>query len=260
MYLAHTAPHIPIAPAERFKGKSGHGVYGDIVMELDSSVGRILDAVSANGLDGNTLVVFTSDNGPWYQGSAGRLQGRKGSTYEGGVREPFIARMPGRIPAGVQSSGLSSMIDLLPTIVGLCGANLLVKVDGVDIMPMLTGDKPYLERDVVLFFDSWQLQCARWGPWKLHFARYNSYAWTPDPPGGRFNLPLRHPELYNVDDDPTESYDIAPEQPDLVAAIRKMVEAALATYPDQVRSAWRDTISQTTDDTPVGALPQKHAN
>jgi arylsulfatase A len=260
VYLAHTAPHIPIAPAERFKGKSGHGIYGDIVMELDYSVGRILDAVSANGLDNNTLVIFTSDNGPWYQGSAGRLQGRKGSTYEGGVREPFIARMPGRIPAGVQSSGLSSMIDLLPTIAGLVGANLLVKVDGIDILPMLTGDKPYLDRDVVLFFDSWQLQCARWGPWKLHFARYNSYAWTPDPPGGRFNLPLRQPELYNVDDDPTESYDIAPEQPDVVANIRKMVEAALATYPDQVRSAWRETITQATDDTPVGALPQKHVN
>src|SRR5207302_752943 len=146
LYLAHTAPHIPIAPAARFKGKSGHGIYGDIVMELDYSVGRVLDAVNANGLDDNTLIIFTSDNGPWYQGSAGNLQGRKGSTYEGGVREPFIARMPGRIPAGILCSGVSSAMDLLPTIAGLCGANLPVSVDGVDILPTLVGDKPYIDR------------------------------------------------------------------------------------------------------------------
>jgi arylsulfatase A len=260
LYLAHTAPHIPIAPAARFKGKSGHGIYGDIVMELDYSVGRVLDAVNAKGLDDNTLIIFTSDNGPWYQGSAGNLQGRKGSTYEGGVREPFIARMPGRIPAGILCSGVSSAMDLLPTIAGLCGASLPVSVDGVDILPTLVGDKPYIDRDILLFFDSWQLQCARWGPWKLHFARYNSFAWTVDPPGGRFNLPLRSPELYNVDEDPAEGYDMAPEAPDVVATITKMVTDKLQTFPDNVRSAWRDTLSQATDSTPVGALPQKKSN
>jgi arylsulfatase A len=257
LYLAYTAPHIPIAPAERFKGKSGHGIYGDIVMELDWSVGRVLDTINANGLDENTLVVFTSDNGPWYQGSAGNLQGRKGSTYEGGVREPFIARMPGRIPAGTVSSGLSSTMDLLPTIARLAGATLTNPVDGVDIWPELIGDRPYMERDLLLFFDGWQMQCVRWGPWKLHFARYNSVAWTADPPGGRFNLPLKHPELYNVDEDPGESYDIAPENPEMVANIRKKVEEMLLTFPDQVRSAWADTNSRVTNDTPVGALPDR---
>jgi arylsulfatase A-like enzyme len=257
LYLAYTAPHIPIAPAERFKGKSGHGIYGDIVMELDWSVGRVLDTLTANGLDENTLVVFTSDNGPWYQGSAGNLQGRKGSTYEGGVREPFIARMPGRIPAGTVSSGLSSTMDLLPTIARLAGTTLPDAVDGVDIWPELTGDRPYMERDLLLFFDGWQMQCVRWGPWKLHFSRYNSVPWTADPPGGRFNLPLKHPELYNVDEDPGESYDIAPENPEMVANIRKKVEQMLLTFPDQVRSAWADTKSRTTNETPVGALPDR---
>src|SRR5207253_1115861 len=121
-----------------------------IVMELDWGVGRVLDTLSANGLDENTLVVFTSDNGPWYQGSAGNLQGRKGSTYEGGVREPFIARMPGRIPAGSVSSGLSSAMDLLPTIARLAGASSPDAVDGVDIWPELTGDRPFMERDLLL--------------------------------------------------------------------------------------------------------------
>ena len=260
MYLAYTAPHIPIAPAERFKGKSGHGIYGDIVMELDFSVGRILDAVKANGVEDNTLIIFTSDNGPWYQGSAGNLQGRKGSTYEGGVREPFIARMPGRIPAGVVCSGISSAMDLLPTIAGLCRASIPVTVDGVDIFSTLTGDKPWVDRDILLFFDNWQLQCARWGPWKLHFARYNSFAWTADPVGGRFNLPLRHPELYNIDEDPGESYDMSPEKPDIVAAIQKMINDKLQAFPDRVRSAWRDTLAQPTEDTPVGALPERKSN
>src|SRR5207248_10629772 len=138
------APHIPLVPGHPCCNTSALGVYGDVVSELDWSVGQFLDAVKQAGIDDNTLVVFTSDNGPWYQGSTGNLQGRKGSTYEGGVREPFIARMPGRIPAGILCSGVSSAMDLLPTIAGLCGANLPVSVDGVDILPTLVGDKPYI--------------------------------------------------------------------------------------------------------------------
>jgi arylsulfatase A len=152
---------------------------------------------------------------------------------------------------------VSSAMDLLPTIAGITGASVPVKTDGVDIMPTLVGDKVYIERDVLLFFDGWQLQCARWGQWKLHFARYNSFAWTADPAGGRFNLPLHPPELYNIDQDPGESYDMAPERPELVASITKAVQEKMMTFPDRVVSAWRDTLSQATQDTPVGALPQK---
>lgn len=257
LYFAHTAPHIPLVPAARFKGKSGLGPYADVVTELDWSVGQVLAALKENGLDDNTLVIFTSDNGPWYQGSAGRLQGRKGSTYEGGVREPFIARMPGRIPAGATAGGLGSIMDMLPTIARLCGAGVPDGIDGVDLWPMLSGDRPYIERDVLLFFDHYNIQCARWGPWKLHVSRYNSYAWTVDPPGGRWNLPLPKPELYNIDEDSSEAYDVSGDYPDVVAHIRSRIENALLSLPEQVRWAWDDMLARQTEDTPVGALPQK---
>lgn len=258
LYLSHTAPHIPLAPSARFKGKSGQGAYGDVVMELDWSVGEVLNALKANGIDDNTLVVFTSDNGPWYQGSVGSLQGRKGSTYEGGVREPCIIRFPGRITPGSESIALSSTMDLLPTIAGLCGASVPASsVDGVDLWPAITGEKPYIDREALLFFDTWQIQCVRWGPWKLHVARYNSYAWTQDPPGGRWNLPLPSPELYNIEDDPSESYDRSQERPDLVKDLLARVETLLLGMPEMVRSCWADTVKQRVQATPVGALPRK---
>ena len=255
LYLAHTAPHIPLTPSDAFRDKSGQGLYGDVVMEMDWSVGQVLDALTAKGYNENTLVIFTSDNGPWYQGSAGRLQGRKGSTYEGGVREPFIARFPGAIPAGSVAQGVGSMMDLLPTFAGLTGAGIGAAVDGVDIWPMLTGQVPFIERDPLLFFDGWNLQCVRWGQWKLHLSRYNSYAWTVDPPGGRINLPLAHPELYDIDEDATESYDRAPTKPELVANIKSRVDQLLLSLPDQVRAAWRDTLAHKPQETPIGALP-----
>src|SRR5262249_40153614 len=161
-----------LVPSPRFLGKSGHGAYGDLVAELDWSVGQVLEALKQNGLDENTLVVFTSDNGPWYQGSAGNLRGRKGSTYEGGVREPFIARFPGQIPAGTSTVGLTSSMDLLPTLAGIAGIPVSPNsVDGIDIWPILTGQKAYLDREALLFFDTYNIQCIRWGPWKLHVAR-----------------------------------------------------------------------------------------
>lgn len=260
LYLAHSMPHIPLAASAAFHGKSGLGAYGDAVMEMDWSVGKILDALKDNGIEENTLVVFTSDNGPWYQGGAGRLRGRKGSTFEGGVREPFLARMPGTIPAGSEPIGVASMMDLLPTLAGMAGAELKVAVDGVDILPMLKGDRAYIDREVLLYFDEHHLQCARWGPWKLHLARYNTPAWSPDPPSGRRNLPLPHPELYNVVADPSEAFDLAPEHPEIVAQIRAMVDAQLPSMPDLTRWDWRDTMSLKVQETPAGALPAVEGN
>jgi arylsulfatase A-like enzyme len=258
LYFAHTAPHIPLAPSERFHGKSGHGEYGDVVAEIDWSAGQIVEALRRNGIDGNTLVVFTSDNGPWYQGSAGNLRGRKGSTYEGGVRAPFIARFPGRIPAGTTSSALCSMMDLLPTLAGLAGSAIAGEaVDGVDIWPVLTEQKPYIDREALLFFDNNHIQCVRWGPWKLHLARYNSFAWTLDPPGGRFNLRLSQPELYHIDNDPGESYDRAPEKPALVSDLLARVDRLMLSFPESVRAAWQDTMSRRVGATPVGSLPYR---
>ena len=170
LYIAHTAPHIPLIPSEKWKGKSGQGVYGDVVAELDWSVGQVLEAIKANGLDNNTLVIFTSDNGPWYQGSAGNLRGRKGSTMEGGMRVPCIARYPGKIPAGMTSLALSSTMDIAATVSALSGATPAASYDGVNLWPVLTGEAPIVERDPLLFFDGWDVQCVRWGPWKLHLS------------------------------------------------------------------------------------------
>jgi arylsulfatase A-like enzyme len=257
LYLAHSMPHIPLAASEAFRDKSGLGPYGDAVMEMDWSVGQIVETLKLHGLDESTLVLFTSDNGPWYQGSAGALRGRKGSTYEGGIREPFIARMPGRIPAGTVCGGVASTIDILPTLAAVSGARLDVEPDGEDIWPLLTGEHMHLDRDVLLHFDGVQVQSAHWGPWKLHLSRYNSMPWTPDPPGGRRNLPLPRPELYDVVEDPGESYDLASQKADVVAGIRAKVEGLLLSLPDPVRAAWRETMQMRVQDTPAGALPRE---
>ncbi len=116
LYFPHTFPHIPLAASAKFRGKSPHGIYGDVLSELDWSVGEVMNALRTAGVANNTLVLFSSDNGPWYQGSPGKLRGRKGETWEGGVREPFIAWMPNRIPKGRVSNAVASMLDVTPTI------------------------------------------------------------------------------------------------------------------------------------------------
>ena len=258
LYLPHTFPHIPLAASRRFRGKSPLGLYGDVVEELDWSVGEVLSTLRRTGADSNTLVVFSSDNGPWYQGSPGALRGRKGSTYEGGVREPFLARFPGKIPAGLVSKGVAGTVDILPTVAKLTGAALpKAALDGIDIWPLMTGQKASIEREALLYFDDWNLQCARWGKWKLHFARYNTFAYNPAPPGGRVNFPLRPPELYDIEADPMESYDAAPQNPKIVSEIQSRVQRLLATFPAEVQKAWTETQSRETAVTPAGALPRK---
>ncbi len=257
LYMPHTYPHIPLAASERFRGKSGAGAYGDAVEEIDWSVGQVLGALKARGLDRQTLVIFSSDNGPWYQGSAGRLRGRKGSTYEGGVREPFIARFPGRIPSGTVSRAVSSTMDVLPTLAGLCDAPRPDKpLDGIDIWPILTGRRPTLEREALLYFDGWNVQCARWGKWKLHFARYNSDTYAPAPSGGRLNLPLPSPELYDIENDPDESYDVAPVNPAVVTEMLRRVGRLVEGFPAEVQNAFKETVSRQVLPTSTGALPR----
>ena len=251
LYLAHTFPHIPLAASSAFKGKSGLGLYGDVVEEIDWSVGQILQALTDNGVDDNTLVMFTSDNGPWFLGSPGRLRGRKGWSYEGGVRVPFIARFPGRIaatrflnravriPAGRVSGSVATTMDILPTIAGLCKAPFPSRpLDGVDIWPILAGELESVSREVFLYFDGWNLQCARLREWKLHVSRYN------DPVVGRYNLPLPNPELYNLELDPDESYNVAADNPGIVADIQARILKLLPAFPPDVMNAWNFTMSQ----------------
>jgi arylsulfatase len=258
LYMPHTFPHIPLAASPRFRGKSPLGMYGDVIEELDWSVGEVFSTLRRIGADNNTLVMFSSDNGPWYQGSAGALRGRKGSTYEGGVREPFLARFPGRIPAGKVCHGVAGTLDILPTIAKLTGAKVpALPLDGIDIWPLVSGARPSLEREALLYFDNWNLQCARWGKWKLHFARYNTFAYSPAPQGGRINLPLPNPELYDIESDPMESYDVAPENPAVVQEIQSRVNRLLATFPEEVQKAWKDTQAHEVANSPRGALPRK---
>ena len=258
LYLPHTYPHIPLAASERFRGRSKEGLYGDVVEEIDWSTGEILSALKTHGLEDNTLVLFSSDNGPWYQGSPGGFRGRKGGTYEGGVRVPLIARFPERIPYGSVSNALTSTMDILPTLAGLCGTRRPSKpLDGVDIWPVLSGKVPEVGRDVLLYFDYYNLQCARLGRWKLHFARYDAKPYAPQPRGGKWNLPLNPVELYDLLNDPDESYDVAPENPQVVSQIQARVERLIPGFPEEVRKAYADTKARQTKPSAIGALPRR---
>lgn len=257
LYMPHTYPHIPLAASPRFRGKSATGLYGDVVEEVDWSVGEVLNALKKHRLEDHTLVLFSSDNGPWFQGSPGRLRGRKGMTYEGGVREPFLARYPARIPKGRVCSGVASTMDLLPTIARLCDAPLPKNpLDGIDIWPLLAGQKNELDREALLYFDNVHLQCARLGRYKLHVARYNSMAYSPPPAKGRVNLPLKSPELYDLLTDPDESYDIASERPQVVKEIQTRMERLIAGFPENIRKAWEETMARSTGNAATGAVPR----
>jgi arylsulfatase A len=257
LYFPHTYPHIPLAASDRFRGRSPLGIYGDVIAELDWSVGEVLAALRRSGAASDTLVLFSSDNGPWYQGSPGPLRGRKGTTWEGGVREPFIANFPGRIPAGLVSHALISALDVMPTVAHLCGGKLPDRpLDGIDIWPLLSRGQKSIDREVLLYFDGVHVQCARLGPWKLHLARYNSYAYGPAPAAGRRNLPLAAPELYNVVEDPAESYDAAAGHPEIVRDIMTRVDRLLTTFPEPIRTAYEQTRALTPNATPAGHLPQ----
>ena len=256
LYMAHTFPHLPLAASDKFLGKSGKGLYGDCIQELDWSTGQIMKALASNGIADNTLVIFTSDNGPWFQGSPGQLRGRKGETFEGGMREPFIAKWPGRINPGRTVACMATMMDLLPTFANLAGAPPpAAPLDGVDIMPVLTGDAETVDRPPFFYFDDTNLQCVRQGRWKLHVARYNTPPWIPEPPQGRVNLPLAHPELYDLLTDPQESYDVAAEHPEIVWPMRAKIDAAIRTFPADVQYSWADTLSRIVNGSPAGAWP-----
>jgi arylsulfatase A len=255
LYMPHTYPHIPLGASAKFRGKSPHGIYGDVMDELDWSVGELLATLKKHKLERDTLVVFSSDNGPWFQGSAGPLRGRKGATLEGGVRVPMIARMPGKVAAGKTCASLVSTMDMLPTFAALTGAKLPSKpVDGVDIWPLLGGKQATMEREGLLYFDGWHAQCIRKGNLKLHVSRFNSQIYSPAPAAGRVNLPLAKPELYDLAVDPAESYDIAPERPAVVAEMLAKYEALVSGFPEPVTKAYAETKARKSRGN-VGAFP-----
>ena len=150
---------------------------------------------------------------------------------------------------------VASTIDVMPTVVGLTGATAPQKpLDGIDIWPLLTGQKKELDREAFLYFDNLYLQCARRGRYKLHISRYNSFVYSPPPLDGRTNLPLK-PELYDVVNDPEESYDIAPEHPEIVADLQARIERLMQTFPEDIRTAYSSTMIKPVAPTAAGALP-----
>lgn len=246
LFLPYTAPHTPLKVADEFRGKSPRGLYGDSVEEIDWSIGQILDHLAELGLDENTLVTFTSDNGPWLNrgldgGSAGLLRGGKGSWYEGGIREPFIARWPGKIPPGTVSREVAVTMDLLPTFCHIAGADVPNDrtIDGKNILPLLKGEgeSPH---NMLLFLRGAQragsnrLAAARKGPWKIVVVTkvVNS-------------TPVETIELYNLLTDPSETTDLSAERPEIV-------EEMLA----QAEEFKRDFIWGNLDEAPEGMLEE----
>jgi arylsulfatase A len=241
LYLAHNMPHIPLHASDPFKGKSAGGLYGDVVQELDWSVGEVLKALKRSGLDRDTIVFFSSDNGPWYQGSAGPLRGRKGWTYDGGVREPGIVRWPGRIPAGRVSDEPAATVDFFPTALALAGekdalAASKQPLDGKSILPFLLGREEKSPGNVYLFFDGPYLQTARADRWKIHVARWNIPRYTAAS-GQQKNVRLATPELFDMIVDPGESYDVAAEHAEVVTELKARIIAALRTFPKEIQQA-----------------------
>jgi arylsulfatase A-like enzyme len=222
LYVPHTFPHVPLFASDKFRGRSPRGLYGDVVEELDDSVGRILDLLRELNLAENTFVFFTSDNGPWLiknleGGSAGLLREGKGTTWEGGMRVPAIAWWPKTIKPTL-SPALACTMDLFPTIAKLAGTDVPAerKIDGVNILPALQSSGGS-SRDLFLYYHHERLVAARKGPWKLHLL-----------PQGRGAAAEGYPQLYHLDHDPSEKYDVAGDHPEVVAAVKMEVESYTA--------------------------------
>jgi len=234
LYLPYTMPHVPLAASEEFLGSSRRGLYGDVIEEIDWSVGRILDTLDRLGLSENTLVLFTSDNGPWWHmklhgGTAGLLRGAKGDTWEGGMREPMIARWSGTLPAGTVCMDVGSTLDFFPTCVKLAGAELPADrpIDGIDLMPTLQGrDSP---TRTIYFYRGEHLNAVRHGKWKLHFRIYD-HSGTPGYQRSVNWITPGQPLLFDLDQDPGERFDIAADNPAVVAELTEIA----GSYSSQI--------------------------
>jgi arylsulfatase A-like enzyme len=221
LYLANSLPHVPLFVSQNFRGKSLRGLYGDVVEEIDWGVGQVLNTLRREGLAENTLVVFTSDNGPWltfdqHGGSAGLLREGKGCTFEGGMREPCVMWWPGRIKPGVVND-MGATMDLYTTILTLAGAKAPTDrvVDGLDLCPALFGTGPS-PRKTMFYYRGAKLYAARKGPYKVHFFTKPAYGKGEEK---RHDPPL----LYHLGNDPSEKYDIAKDHPEVIRDIRKEV-------------------------------------
>lgn len=258
-YFAHAMPHKPLAASEAFYKKSGGGLYGDALAELDDSVGRVLAALRELHLDERTLVVFTSDNGPWFGGSSGGLRGMKGSSFEGGYRVPFIARWPGKIPAGHLSAEPAVTMDVFATVLNAAGIAAPADrvLDGRDIMPLLTSSAKS-PHEAVFGHQGPRLACVRDARWKLHvfppsdmrlkpgpdgrwidprgpdgvtiLAPYEQYQ-PSDYPGLRSGDKAKAMMLFDLQSDPGEQKDVAAQHPEIVARLKAIYDQTNKDVP-----------------------------
>jgi arylsulfatase A-like enzyme len=237
LYVPHNMPHVPLFVSERGRGKSKRGLYGDVIQEIDWSVGEITAALDRNGLDRNTLVIFTSDNGPWlsygdHAGSAKPLREGKGTSFDGGMREPAIFRWRGKIPAGGECREPAMTIDVLPTVARLAGAKLDPEqpIDGVDIWPLIAGEKAAKSpHESLYFYWGGHLDGIRSGKWKLHLP--HDYRSLKDAPGsgglpGPYVQKTIGTALFDLEQDPGESRNVLAEHPDVAERLKGHAEAA----------------------------------
>jgi arylsulfatase len=263
LYVPHIMPHVPIFASAAWKGSSRRGLYGDVVQELDWSVGEILAALHRHGLDEKTLVIFSSDNGPFlsygdHAGSSGPLRGGKLTTFEGGVRMPCVMRWPGHVPAGRVTSELGTTMDLFVTLAKLGGATLRkLKLDGIDLTPLVLGEPGARGRSTFWYYSGEELQAVRQGAWKLHLPHdYLTVAAAPGRGGKPSNFENMQPRaieesgirgiasrhgyrvesmplsLYNLEEDPGETRNVAEKHPRVVEQLQKVAAAARADLGD----------------------------
>ncbi|NMB71429.1 MAG: sulfatase [Bacteroidales bacterium] len=246
LYIAHSMVHVPLGASDKFRGKSPQGMFGDVMMEVDWSVGEVMKALERNGLEKNTLVIFTSDNGPWlnfgnHAGNTGGLREGKGTSWEGGQRVPCIMRWPGMIPAGTVCNKLASSIDILPTLAAITGAPLPdKKIDGVNILPLLLGDKEAFPRhEFLYYYQQNALEAVQIDYWKLilpHSGRtYRGFKPGSDGwPGPTGTEKIETMQLYDLRRDPGEQYDVSQWYPEKVKELLELVERARADLGDDL--------------------------
>ena len=235
LYVPHSMVHVPLYVSDKFRGKSERGLFGDVVMEIDWSVGEILAALKRNKIDDNTLVIFTADNGPWlsygdHAGSSGPFREGKGTMFDGGCREPMIVRWPGKIPAGTTCAEPAMTIDILPTVANLIDAELPDhKIDGKNIWPLMAGEENASSpHEAYFFYYGSQLQAMRMGSWKLHFP--HNYRSLNGKPGGTGGIPVSYSQnkiglsLFDLQKDPGETTDISARHQDVVARMQALAD------------------------------------
>ena len=257
LYIAHTMAHVVLGVTEPFEGRSERGLYGDVIEELDASTGEIVDLLAELGLDQNTIVVYTSDNGPWsnhslpqytaaiteHAGSSGPLRGEKATTWEGGIRVPTVMWAPGYVPAGTESAEVATTMDLLPTFIQMAGAELPADrtLDGRDIGPLMRGEPGAKSpHEAFYYYRETHLDAVRSGPWKLVFPRpgRDESEWLLSKGGaflGELLEPVTELALYNLESDIGETSNVAADNPDIVERLTALADAGREELGDYDR-------------------------